>query len=568
MVGSCPTESANAVIVRGELACVADGARGLATVDVSDPRNPRLLGARKTTEARAAYLKGNYAFVADGPGGLKVLDVSDPSQPARLAAMETRDAWDLVGRGDLLYLADGRGGLLTVDVADPRSPVALGRLPSPDARAVALYGDLVLLADGEQGLKVIDVSRPAEPVLVGTCNLRGAVDVACGGQQAFIAGTAEGIVVVDLSDARRPLPTGSIGGGRAGAVEAAGDCVFAVDDRGLSTLRALAQGSSYPVASAVPAGKAFRVTLSGQFAYVAGHAAGVSVIDVSTPAAVGPDSLVAACPTEYAMDAEVGDGWLYIADGRRGIKVIGLSAGPAPRSRPSCTPEERPPEWPWRENLLYVAAGAEGLKVVDVSNPRQPVQIAESPSRDARDVAVRGDQLLVADAEEGLLLFDVANPASPRRTASLPSVRGRRLVIRETKAFLVGPLGLHIVELAPGREPRPLGSYETPHAEDVALEGPYVYLAEGRQGNHRSGRIQAREPAPRQRVPGDLCRRAGRPRRLRLRGRFQEPAGHSDTGPRVAAPPTGQSRGLASRSPAGAGSPQNPQGRQHQGQQG
>jgi hypothetical protein len=31
-------------------------------------------------------------------------------------------------------------------------------------------------------------------------------------------------------------------------------------------------------------------------------------------------------------------------------------------------------------------------------------------------------------------------------------------------------------------EPRPLGSYETPHAEDVALEGPYVYLAEGVRG--------------------------------------------------------------------------------------
>ena len=131
LVGGCPTESANAVVVRGELACVADGERGLATMDVSDPRSPRFLGARKTTDARAVYLRHEHAFVADGPGGLKVLDLSDPSQPARLAAMETLDAWDLVGRGSLLFLADGRGGFLTVDATDPLGPGAAGPPAEP-----------------------------------------------------------------------------------------------------------------------------------------------------------------------------------------------------------------------------------------------------------------------------------------------------------------------------------------------------------------------------------------------------------------------------------------------------
>jgi hypothetical protein len=38
------------------------------------------------------------------------------------------------------------------------------------------------------------------------------------------------------------------------------------------------------------------------------------------------------------------------------------------------------------------------------------------------------------------------------------------------------------VELGPGSGLRHLGSYETPHAEDVALEGSYAYLAEGVRG--------------------------------------------------------------------------------------
>ncbi len=482
VVGSCPTESANAVVVRGELACLADGEHGLATVDVSDPRSPRFLGARKTTEARAVYLKDNQAFVADGSGGLKVLDVSSPSQPTRLASLETQDAWDLVGRGDLLYLADGRGGFLTVDIADPRAPVPLGRLQSPAARAVALCGSLVLLADGEQGLRVIDVSRPAQPVYVGSHSLRGAVDVACSGQLAFVAGAAGGITVVDLSDPHRPVPTGSIGGGQVRAVAVGEDCAFVVDERGLSTLRALAQGRSYPVASAGTDSKAFRITLSGQFAYVAGHAAGVSVIDLSSPAAVGPESLVAACPTEYALDVAVGDGRLYVADGRRGLKVVELSPGSAPVLQAELYTGGEASGVALSGNLLYVAAGAEGLKVVDVANPREPAQIAESPSRDARDVAAMGDRVLVADAEEGLLLFDVSDPAVPRRAALLLALRGSRLALRGANAFLVGPTGLHAVELARGSEPRHLGSYETPHAEDVALDGTYAYLAEGVRG--------------------------------------------------------------------------------------
>jgi hypothetical protein len=482
VVGSCSTEMANDVIVRGDFAYVADGPRGLVAVDVSDPRNPRLIGARKTAEARAVYLKDSYAFVADGPGGLKVLDISSPSQPARLASLATLDARDVTGRGDLVYLADGRGGLLTVDVADPLSPKPLGRLPTPEALAVARCGNLVLLADGEQGLKVIDVSLPAAPVCVGSCNLRGAVDVAGSGQLAYVADEQDGITVVDLSDPRRPVPSATLGKKRARAVEVGEDYAYLVDDRGLSIVRVLVQGISYPVAFAGTDSKAFGVVLSGQRAYVAGHDAGVSVLDVTTPAAAGTESKVAAFQTDYALDVAIRDNILYVADGRRGIKIIDINAPSGSTELAELYTGGEATGVALGGNLLFVAAGPEGVKIVDVSDTREPVQIAESLTRDARDVAVWDDQLLVADAAEGLILFDVSNPASPARTASLPAVTGSRLALRGNTAFVVGPAGLHIVELGPKPGLRRVGGYETPHAEDVAIDGPYAYLAQGHAG--------------------------------------------------------------------------------------
>jgi hypothetical protein len=482
VVGSCPTEMANDVIVRGDFACVADGTRGLLTVDVSDPRNPKLIGARKTTEARAVYLKDRYAFVADGPGGLKVLDISSPSQPARLASLATLDARDIIGRGDLLFIADGRGGLLTVDAADPPNPKPLGRLPTPEALAVAWCGNLVLLADGEQGLKVIDVSRPAEPVCVGSCRLRGAVDVAGSGQLAYVADEEDGVTVVDLSDPRRPAPSASLGKKRVRAVEAEQDYAYLSDDRGLTIVRVLVQGISYPVAFTGTESKAFGVVLSGQRAYVVGHDAGVSVLDVTAPAAAGTESRLAAFKTDYALDVAVRENLLYVADGRRGIKIIDQSAPAGSAGLAELYTGGDASGVALGGDLLFVAAGPEGIKIVDVSNPRQPVQIAESSTRDARDVAVLGDQLLAADASEGLILFDVSNPASPSRKASLPAVPGFRLALRGSTAFVVGPAGLHIVELGAKPGLRRVGGYETPHAEDVALDGSYAYLAQGHAG--------------------------------------------------------------------------------------
>jgi hypothetical protein len=482
VIGTCPTGNANAVAVRGALACVADGSRGLLTLDVSDPRNPRLLGARKTTEARAVYLKDRYAFVADGPAGLRVLDLSNPSAPMRVATLDSQDARDIAGRGSLVFLADGRGGLLTVDAADPAAPVLLGRLPSRDARALALCGELVLLADGEQGLMVIDVSRPGEPALVGSCGLSGALDVASWGRLAYLARGQDGITAVDLTDPQRPTASATWSGARAFAVEALEEYACLADHQGLRTVRVMVRGISYPVASTGRDSKAFRISLSGRFAYLAGHDAGVSVIEVSSPAAVAEQPPAAVHRTEYAMDVEVANSRLYVADGRRGIKIIDLATDARAGEPTALYTGGSACGLAVAGETLFVATGAEGLKIIDLSNPREPAQIAEFPSRDARDVAVLGDRLLLADAEEGLILLNVSNPASPLQEGSLPALRGYRLAVRDGRAFVAGPAGMHVIELEPESGLRLLATYPSHHAEDVAVEGVYAYLAEGHLG--------------------------------------------------------------------------------------
>jgi hypothetical protein len=143
------------------------------------------------------------------------------------------------------------------------------------------------------------------------------------------------------------------------------------------------------------------------------------VIDVAAPQSVSEESRVAVCRTEYAVAAAVQGDLLYVADGRRGLKILQLTAGARPAEQAALYTGGDASGLAAAGGLVYLAAGSEGVKVVDASNPREPAQIAEIPSADARDVAAAGSSLLVLDAEEGLTLFDVGNPASPRRAASL-----------------------------------------------------------------------------------------------------------------------------------------------------
>ncbi len=120
---------------------------------------------------------GQRAYVADGSEGLVIFDVSDPRQPVVLGTFDTPGyALGVAVVGNLVYVADYRSGLRIIDVSNPAAPIAVGsQVISGESYAVVVEGGRAYLADLANGLRVIDIAAPASPSLIGSYILPGCV---------------------------------------------------------------------------------------------------------------------------------------------------------------------------------------------------------------------------------------------------------------------------------------------------------------------------------------------------------------------------------------------------------
>lgn len=104
----------NALLVAGAVA-YAPSSNGLQSIDLSDPRRPKVLDDRRLVPygvVNDLARVGTRLLVAAGEAGLFVFDVSDPSQLEAVARYPVvGGAYGLQVRGDRIYVAAGDGGL-------------------------------------------------------------------------------------------------------------------------------------------------------------------------------------------------------------------------------------------------------------------------------------------------------------------------------------------------------------------------------------------------------------------------------------------------------------------------
>jgi hypothetical protein len=127
-----------------------------------------------------------------------------------------------------------------------------------------------------------------------------------------------------------------------------------------------------------------------------------------------------------------------------------------------------------------VAAGA--LEVLDVQRPQAPVRQAIRRLAGTYGVAVLPPYVLVASGTEGVQVvpLDSSQAVSRLRTthyAARLAVRGQQAWVGDTQG------GLRLVDMAPHDQPRLLaGLQDIGTIVDVAVDGPFAYLADDRHG--------------------------------------------------------------------------------------
>jgi hypothetical protein len=488
VVGEMTTTDAWDVAVRSNYAYVADGESGLRVADITAPREPLLISSRKTADARAVVLSGDYAFVADSDKGLKVIDITDTRTLNRVATLETTNAQGLALDGNRLFIADGAGGLLVADITRPRAPAVKATLALADARGVAVEGGIAAVAAGAAGLCVVDVSGATAPTLLATFDTGMAASVALVSGFAYVADGKTGIKVVDLEDPAHPSLFTSHSAAGAAHVSVGDQCAYIADAAGLDLVRVQIQGRSFRVASCETGGKAYSVFVAGDWAYVAGHAQGIRVVNVSDPGKVTDAALAGALSTRFAIGVTVQDKLAYVADGTNGVRIVDVS--PSWDGKPGSAPVDvgayRPGGMVSRVaangTVAYVAAGNQGIRVLNVSTPSAPVEIGSVRMTNASDIVVHDAWAFVADGDGGLRVVDVSDPARP--TALPAAIRGnaRCLALTENLLLVAGASGVSIVDVSDPKAPVLKGRYETSSVEAIAANGKYAYVAEGYRG--------------------------------------------------------------------------------------
>lgn len=122
-------------------------AGGLRVVDVTDPAHPKLTAARvPLAHAARVYVARTFAYVADGADGIAIIDVERPQQPKLYqlfnADGQIKDAHDVVvgttNASLFAYVADGAAGLKVIQLTSPSSqPNFYGFSPDPKPELIA-----------------------------------------------------------------------------------------------------------------------------------------------------------------------------------------------------------------------------------------------------------------------------------------------------------------------------------------------------------------------------------------------------------------------------------------------
>jgi len=198
-LGRVPLDGATEVVVSddGRTAFLA-ATTGFGTVDLSDPRNPRVIAERRglladrengpLRDIRDAKLDGDRLIVVGpanpnvGVNAMVLYDVSDPAIPRRVAVHETdyaiHNAFLTDGRAYLSQFDGETVGMTIVDVEND-DPERVGRwsiLDEPDWGAVPLFpatvhdiwvqDETAYVAHWDAGTWLVDVRDPGDPTAI------------------------------------------------------------------------------------------------------------------------------------------------------------------------------------------------------------------------------------------------------------------------------------------------------------------------------------------------------------------------------------------------------------------
>lgn len=384
---------------------------GLNIIDISQPAQPAVVGSvSPVCYPQAASVVGNYAYVVGRcSGNLAVVDISNPTNPVVLGTTGLFGPADKIAVTNNTAFIGTWNGLAVVDVSNPTNLVTVTNYSY--GYTVRLAGNRAYVGSGNN-LLVFDISTPANPVQIGSCNLYDYIEnLDIEGNLVYVANWGNGLTVLDVSNPARPAVVGNYAsGGNSLGVDVVGNLAFLADAQGGLQIFDL----SLP-AQPAPVGRYFtpstigpqQVKVVGNLAYLPYYGAGLRILDVSDP---WHPVLKAAVTNINAQWVDVSGNYAYVGAGGDGLKILDVSDPANPVQIVQTNITVGVSLLKVVGNYLYLAPWYENnVMVVDISNPTQPIEVADNPfASQPWNLFIQGNRLF-----GGGQIADLSNPTNP-----------------------------------------------------------------------------------------------------------------------------------------------------------
>lgn len=492
---------AQAVVVTGETAYIADGAAGVHVVDIAVPTDPSIL---KTiggfTDARRVHVADGNLYVLDTERGMLVFNLDNvhkaQTPPPRRFFRTAGTPINITTHDDTVYFSDDRhglfildpnpfgnfvvrsvvpifaaayqvadirgvshayvasGNLIVIDVTDPEAPETDFHLNTPGlATGIQFQDNTIYLTDRQAGLHIIDVRNPQQPQRISSQPTFGnAKDIALRDTLAYIADGKGGIQTIDISEAKSPkwLHRYAFGG-----------AVYGLD--------------------VVKTGEDTRTI------YVANGVGGLKTLEFTTPyhgmvtenLSFPANAITFSNTSEAARCTKirVQDGYGFVA-AETGMFVVDLTANTIVAYMPTNVAVS---DIALHEGYTYLCTGS--LVVVDSRVPQQSriVSQRDMPGSAYRVIidANSPTHAYIAALEGGLHIFDITDPAVPRPIGNYPTQgNATGVALTENYAYLLDSrVGVVALDITEPNNPRLDGTYRDDGILiDAQASGNLLYL--------------------------------------------------------------------------------------------
>ena len=441
---------AEGVDVAGNYAYVAAGGGGLQILDVSDPANPTWQGTYASTYARQVLVSGDYAYLADAYGSpnFVVVNVSNPATPVMAGSYAAPgEGYDLVLDGSTIYLATWDNGVRFIDVSNPANPNEIGFYnTSGRAEGVAVAGGYAYIADTWDGFKIVNVTNPAAPSQVYEYHCAGeAWDVALDGNTAYLGDRNNDFYVLDVSDPSAWVITTRYARSWSHLSEVSlavsGGYLFVADGVQLHVFDVSNPASPSQVDTYTALDEPNRISIAGDYAYIADGESGLRVLDIRNPAAI---SQVGRLDTNgYVSDVVVSGNYAYLTDGTEGLRIVDVTNPATPSEVGFYVPGGSAAGIAVAGHHAYLSTGWNGLRIINVSNPETPTEVGFYDKPISSNVAAMEGYAYVTTVQfdTTLQMLDVSNPISPTVNAEYTLPDAERMTISDGALYIAAGSG-------------------------------------------------------------------------------------------------------------------------------